>query len=167
MIALSRSGPRSVQAFDLKKVLCLLKAVPFRDCHALGWGWSVQADNLSASVRQGRTSSRECPNKMSTRASGSLRCVQRNIIGTINHLWMRPGAGDQSAASRAIQNPPVLANAVGVREGCSPDDPLLCQAQNPVGPRSPGGVLLWARNSPRSQGRDDSSIAHSITTRAA
>src|SRR5215813_13316396 len=29
---------------------------------------------------------------------------------------------------------------------------LLCQAQNPVGPRSPGGVLLWARNSPRSQG---------------
>jgi hypothetical protein len=28
--------------------LCLLKAVPFRDCHALGWGWSVQTDNLSA-----------------------------------------------------------------------------------------------------------------------
>jgi len=28
--------------------LCLVKAVPFRDCHALGWGWSVQADNLSA-----------------------------------------------------------------------------------------------------------------------
>ena len=48
LIALSRSGPGSVQAFDLKKVLCLLKAVPFRDCHALGWGWSVQADNLSA-----------------------------------------------------------------------------------------------------------------------
>jgi hypothetical protein len=44
---------------------------------------------------------------------------------------------------------------------------LLCRAQNPVGPRSPGGVLLWARNSRRSQGRDDSSIAHSITTRAA
>src|SRR5215831_6219714 len=66
--------------------LCLLKAVPFRDCHALGWGWSVQADDLSASVRQGRTSSRECPNKMSTRVSGSLRCVRRNIIGTINHL---------------------------------------------------------------------------------
>jgi hypothetical protein len=43
---------------------------------------------------------------------------------------------------------------------------LLCQAQTPVGPRSPSGILLWARNSPRSQGRDDSIIAHSVTTRA-
>jgi len=61
----------------------------------------------------------------------------------------------------------LLANAVGVREGCSLDDPLVVPEQNPLGPRSPGGVLLWARNAPRSQGRDDSSIAHSITTRAA
>src|SRR5262245_23504460 len=44
---------------------------------------------------------------------------------------------------------------------------LLCRAQNSVGPRSPAGVLLWARNSRRAQGRDDSSIAHSVTTRAA
>ena len=32
--------------------LCLLKAVPFRDCHALGWGWTVQADNLSAACTE-------------------------------------------------------------------------------------------------------------------
>src|SRR5215472_4960534 len=28
--------------------LCLLKAIPFRDSHALGWGWPLQANNLSA-----------------------------------------------------------------------------------------------------------------------
>src|SRR6516162_1018100 len=37
-----------VSGLRFEEGLCLLKAVPFRDCHALGWGWSVQADNLSA-----------------------------------------------------------------------------------------------------------------------
>src|SRR5262249_27150424 len=36
--------------------LCLLKAVPFRDCHALGWGWSVQSDDLSAACAEITTS---------------------------------------------------------------------------------------------------------------
>ena len=61
----------------------------------------------------------------------------------------------------------LLANAVGVREGCVLMILLLCQAQNPVGPRSPGGFCFGRGISPPSQGRDDSSIAHSITTRAA
>src|SRR5262249_43516630 len=61
----------------------------------------------------------------------------------------------------------LLANAVGVREGCSPDDPLVVPSTESRRPAIPGGILLWARNSPRSQGRNDSSIAHSITTRAA
>src|SRR6516225_10459401 len=60
----------------------------------------------------------------------------------------------------------LLANAVGVREGCSPDNPLVVPRTESRRPAIPGGVLLWARNSPRSQGRDDSIIAHSVTTRA-
>src|SRR5215831_11946236 len=63
--------------------------------------------------------------------------------------------------------PQLLANAVGVREGFSPDGPLVVPSTESRRPAIPGGVLLWVRNSPRSQGRDDSIIAHSITTRAA
>jgi hypothetical protein len=31
-----------------KEGLCFLKAVPFRDCHSLGWGRPLHADNLAA-----------------------------------------------------------------------------------------------------------------------
>src|SRR6516165_1560957 len=36
--------------------LCLLKAIPFRDSHALGWGWPLQANNLSAARAEVATS---------------------------------------------------------------------------------------------------------------
>ena len=36
--------------------LCLLNAIPFRDSHALGWGWPLQANNLSAARAEVTTS---------------------------------------------------------------------------------------------------------------
>jgi hypothetical protein len=62
----------------------------------------------------------------------------------------------------------LLANAVGVREGCSPDDPLVVPRTESPSARDPLAGFCFGRGiSPPSQGRDDSSIAHSITTRAA
>src|SRR5262249_24732526 len=71
------------------------------------------------------------------------------------------GSNDRSSG-RSIQTRQLLANAAGVRAGCSPDDPLVVPSTESRRPAIPGGALLGAGNSPRSQGRDDSIIAHSV-----
>jgi hypothetical protein len=56
LIALSRSGPRSVQAFDLKKASAFSRLSHSVIATRLGGGWPVQADNLSAACAEITTS---------------------------------------------------------------------------------------------------------------
>src|SRR5262249_26102965 len=45
-----------IKRLRLEEGLCLLKVIPFRNCHALGWGRPLHADNFSATRAEITTS---------------------------------------------------------------------------------------------------------------